>query len=796
MSICRNSSLTRPVRRSATDRKTSALAQDVRAKPVRPLSKEAIDAIAYHFDPLGEGKYGQNLVWFCSKTADGVLLNKSIRIQDLRKELPYLETENRHVWFSQNAFKNSRRTEDLVGLRACYVDIDCYKAGAWVGIHEPEVLAAKVRVVCQEHNWPEPSEIIFSGQGLQVVWILARAIPKQSFSRWKALQKRLIEAFLPYGADGACVDASRILRVPGTINLKSGCVCRRVWPENSLPKVHFFDEQAGAVLRQKRMTTAAINGLKKRIAEWQLKKKNAKVACNRSSTARNAALRESDCWTLWNLRQINGHYPEGGRETLAKHIVICMAFTGELTLSNFDAKIEEVMDRIDSGWQDPISAFSTIREKLEAHLEGKTVVYDGVERPVLYTYKTDTICDELQITDDESVHMKVLKKGTASATAKYQKKTAEEKLETPRTEQELQQEKLEKLLKKLETPRTELHQARLLKAQELYKKGWSQAEIGRELHIDRSTVCRILKETPLREQEEKTSVSRSKKAYAGRLETAARLFFEEGYTVAQTAEYLGVNSRTARYYLKKLKRAAELEIEATSSEEDLHQANEETISRPDVQEAGKSVAEFPFIFGVALGGQEGGGSLPELGAMSEKNDQSLLVALPSGKEQVGTSEVGSLEVEGHGTVSSEQTLFCPIDPYVSDFGYRRFSEKALEKIRAIPLDEALRRLGVSFARNEVFKPMKDSSSKAYDVQTAEGFACRLVVTGLQWTAYLAKSKSSQTVAHGGGAIDLAKFVLNDEFTTAVKRLCLISEEDDRDDEEARRWMARSVRVPF
>lgn len=101
-------------------------------------------------------------------------------------------------------------------LGALYVDIDYYK----LGLSEGYVLA-KIYQLIEDGKIPDATFINRSGQGLTFILKLRNEDIK-AYKKWKAVELYLVEQLREVGADENCVDAARILRVPGTINSKNG----------------------------------------------------------------------------------------------------------------------------------------------------------------------------------------------------------------------------------------------------------------------------------------------------------------------------------------------------------------------------------------------------------------------------------------------------------------------------------------------------------------------------------------------------------------------------------------------
>lgn len=100
-------------------------------------------------------------------------------------------------------------------LNAVYVDIDCYNLGL-----SKDYVLMRLQDDHIDKTIPPPTFVVDSGQGLYLIWKL-RNEDCRALSRWRAVQEYLVHTLIELGADKNCVDASRVLRVPGTINSKS-----------------------------------------------------------------------------------------------------------------------------------------------------------------------------------------------------------------------------------------------------------------------------------------------------------------------------------------------------------------------------------------------------------------------------------------------------------------------------------------------------------------------------------------------------------------------------------------------
>jgi hypothetical protein len=127
---------------------------------------------------------------------------------------PYEGVEN--VYTSMNTFcKCDRKTEQLKRLNALYVDLDCYKLNM-----SKESVLMELYDDYFGSKIPVPTFVIDSGRGLYLIWKINE--DRNALPRWTSVMNYIFNACITFNADPACKDASRILRVPFSINSKSG----------------------------------------------------------------------------------------------------------------------------------------------------------------------------------------------------------------------------------------------------------------------------------------------------------------------------------------------------------------------------------------------------------------------------------------------------------------------------------------------------------------------------------------------------------------------------------------------
>lgn len=120
-------------------------------------------------------------------------------------------------YVSMNTFYSPKRySTNLREIRAFYVDLDCYNVGL-----TPEQVVMNLKTDYFDTNLPTPNLINYSGRGVNLIWFLD-PISGLAINRWNKLQKKILDMLKPLGSDEASTDASRVFRLAGSTNSKSG----------------------------------------------------------------------------------------------------------------------------------------------------------------------------------------------------------------------------------------------------------------------------------------------------------------------------------------------------------------------------------------------------------------------------------------------------------------------------------------------------------------------------------------------------------------------------------------------
>ncbi len=157
-----------------------------------------------------------------NRIENGRMMQKPYNLDQLEYVLTHISND-RDTYMSQGFFsKPCRRVLFIETMTHAYVDLDIYKGASCL---EPwmtkQQIAQAILCFCDDNQIPVPSAIISSGRGIYLKWYWSNPIPRAAAGRAVAVNRQLVSMFGEWGADPACVDMSRILRVVGTVNTKN-----------------------------------------------------------------------------------------------------------------------------------------------------------------------------------------------------------------------------------------------------------------------------------------------------------------------------------------------------------------------------------------------------------------------------------------------------------------------------------------------------------------------------------------------------------------------------------------------
>ena len=134
-------------------------------------------------------------------------------------ELKETDLTGENIYITLNTFyKPCRRLECIKELNALFIDLDYYKTK-----FTKEQIIMNLEENYFNKTIPATNYILDSGRGLALIWLINK-VPSKALPLWKAIEEYLYNKLKEFGADRQALDATRILRVPGSINSKSKTV--------------------------------------------------------------------------------------------------------------------------------------------------------------------------------------------------------------------------------------------------------------------------------------------------------------------------------------------------------------------------------------------------------------------------------------------------------------------------------------------------------------------------------------------------------------------------------------------
>ena len=353
-------------------------------------------------------------------------------------ELKETDLAGENVYITLNTFyKPCRRLECIKELNCVYIDLDYYKTKY-----------TKDQIIMNlEENYfnkiiPATNYILDSGRGLALIWLINK-VPSKALPLWKAVQEYLYNQLKEFGADRQALDATRILRVPGSINSKSKTV------------VSIIDEYDYIYdLREIQ---------KEFLPELKLKEKKKGRPKKINYIYRERSLYHSRIQDITKLCELREYDLRGHRE------IILFLYRYYLCSFTEDTKkaLEDVLE-LNSMFISPLKENEVIRATRSAE---KCYLDKNKE----YKYKNETLIDLLEITEYEETQMSTIisKSEYKRRDRVYQKNKYQRKLKSEGKISE--KEKLSQ---------------RRAKIKDLLAEGLEQKDICLELNISKRTYIR------------------------------------------------------------------------------------------------------------------------------------------------------------------------------------------------------------------------------------------------------------------------------------------------------------------
>ena len=363
------------------------------------------------------------------------------------KDLIELKFDEYNVYITLNTFyKTYRRIECIKELNALFIDLDTYKTG-----FTKEQILINLNENHFKQSMPIPNFIIDSGRGLYLIWLIKK-VPSMALPLWKAVEEYFYKTLKEFGADRQALDATRILRVPGSFNSKTHTEVKIIDNYDYLYELREIQSEYMPELSEK---APVRRGRPKKV----------------KYIYRERSLYYTRLQDIIKLCELRGYDLKGQRELIL--------FLYRYYLCYFTEDVEKSLNdtlELNSMFRQSLSE----REVIRATKSAETVFKDKNKD---YKYKNETLINLLEITEEEQKEMKtIISKDEYKRRKKLRNtKAYENKLKT--------QGKLSEKEKLLQ---------RRVKIKDLLAKGLKQKDICSQLNISKDTYIRDRKY--LREQ--------------------------------------------------------------------------------------------------------------------------------------------------------------------------------------------------------------------------------------------------------------------------------------------------------
>lgn len=301
-------------------------------------------------------------------------------------------------FISMATFKKRRSTSEICTIENAYLDLDYHKTSFWH--RSAESVANNVIAELKAASKPLPSFILSTGRGLLCVW-LHEMLGAKVLPRWSALQKELHKPLKRYNPDVGACDAARVFRLVGSINSKADDSRNRVqlvWGDPKNLYRYKFNDLADGWLPEKKAKLISF-------AAERAKEKTGKPKKHRRPDGLAMGLwgtRMEDIEKLIKHRDPTGQVATGMQDKFLFVYACALAHTThpEVILPLMRQKASQWSG---GTWTESATdcAMGTAYRRAVKALAGETDEFNGNEVDIRYRFKSSTIIDWLDISEEE-----------------------------------------------------------------------------------------------------------------------------------------------------------------------------------------------------------------------------------------------------------------------------------------------------------------------------------------------------------------------------------------------------------
>lgn len=375
--------------------------------------------------------------------------------------------------------KNKGSAKNVLEITAHYLDIDNHLSP--FDINKAKSFERNVLRPLYNNVIPEPSQVLFTGRGVQVFFNLKHATDTKKFvivqkALCDTVQKEIAKKDVLTNVYGLKVDnltdSARVLRVADTINTEAKCFSEVIYESDKTYTQNSFIEGYPNLQFNDKGKTYNLGTFKTVIYEDLAKATDNKLkffkAYRNTYTADAINMyRRKDLIKLIELRNAK-NYTQGYRNTL----IAIMLQLYKTYLTDSQEIYNKLLD-INMMFKEPLSDTEILNWCKSAQF--KDTIY----------FKTQTIINKLGITEEEQQALKCLISKKTSNKRHYEKNKEFIKAK--------QKARYSGLKTAKEQAKEEKQEKRLKKILKLIEKGYTQKEIAKKLKVTDRTIRNILK---------------------------------------------------------------------------------------------------------------------------------------------------------------------------------------------------------------------------------------------------------------------------------------------------------------
>ena len=347
-----------------------------------------------------------------------------------------------------------RRVENIRQFRALFLDFDN------IG-EDKHYVSYNIFELAAQDVIPMPTMIVDSGRGLHVYWRIKNA-PYGALYSWQEIEDMLYHRLKHLGADRQATDATRLLRLPNTINSKSNSECNVLWIDDKT-EYSMYDLKDKYIKVKKKPKTST--------------KTTNKVIANAFFNSYSLHMdRATDLITLCELRK----YKVEGHRNMLLH---CYAYWIGIYVRSKE-ELADSVNNLNNKFKPPLkqtevnAILRCVPKAIDKFIAYEQGIRNGEDKRVSkgmkdkagYWYKNETLIERLGITVEEQRHLKTI----IGTRVKYDRKN-EKRNKARRNENGL-------------TPRQQQKQDLINKVKELKEQGLKQTEVANQLQKSLRTI--------------------------------------------------------------------------------------------------------------------------------------------------------------------------------------------------------------------------------------------------------------------------------------------------------------------